>query len=68
MDPCEFETLMDLNWGVSEFDLETLGGVTPETARFVTRVEVNCPETLLANSNNSERVKPAGIAVLNKKN
>ena len=55
--PLEFETLLELNEVISDLNL---GGVSPEPEgkiRLVTTVEVNCPETIFATTNNSERVK-----------
>ena len=53
----EFENLLELNEVVSDLNF---GGVSPEPEgkiRFVTTVEVDCPETMFATTNNSERVK-----------
>ena len=53
--PLEFETLLELNEVISDLNL---GGVSPELEgkiRIVTTVEVNCPETMFATTNNSER-------------
>jgi hypothetical protein len=64
--PLEFETLLELNEVISDLNL---GGVSPEPEgkiRLVTTVEVNCPETMFATTNNSERVKNIEIQAIKK--
>ena len=65
--PLVFETLLELNEVISYLKF---GGVSPELEgkiRLVTTVEVNCPETMFATTNNSERVKNIEIQAIKKR-